>query len=127
MQNNPNMSNMGWESGAAAAGAPAGAMTPGHHSMGAPTPYRSEIDEVRILAMVTLFTPLVMAWIMVSWMKQTTKCKYFPFPFKEEEYANPASVKSNQAEEEMKEDETIEEFEDRVLNKRAAHLNTILK
>ena len=47
MQNNPNMSNMGWESGAAAA--PAGAMTPGHHSMGAPTPYRSEIDEVRIL------------------------------------------------------------------------------
>ena len=59
-------------------------------------------------------------------MKQII-CKYFPFPFKEEEYQNPASVKSNQAEEEMKEDETIEEFEDRVLNKRAAHLNTILK
>ena len=27
----------------------------------------------------------------------------------------------------MQEGETIEEFEDRVLNKRAAHLNTILK
>merc|ERR1719458_1428013 len=87
-QNNPNMSNMGWESGAA--GAPAGAMTPGHQSMGGATPYRSEIDE-------------------------------------EEEYANPASVKSNAGEDEMKEDETVEEFEDRVLNKRAAHLNTILK
>lgn len=29
--------------------------------------------------------------------------------------------------EDMLEGETIEEFEDRVLNKRAAHLNTILK
>ena len=45
----------------------------------------------------------------------------------DEEYANPASVKSNQGEQEMQEGETIEEFEDRVLNKRAAHLNTILK
>ena len=45
-QNNPNMSNMGYGGD----GVPAGAMTPGHHSMGAPTPYRSEIDEVRILA-----------------------------------------------------------------------------
>ena len=39
------MSNMGYGGD----GVPAGAMTPGHHSMGAPTPYRSEIDEVRYL------------------------------------------------------------------------------
>ena len=49
------------------------------------------------------------------------------FNFQEEEYENPASVKSNHGEQEMQEGETIEEFEDRVLNKRAAHLNTILK
>lgn len=54
-----------------------------------------------------------------------------PTPYREDEeeedgYYNPASV-SNQKEEEMKEDETIEQFEDRVLNKRAAHLNTILR
>jgi hypothetical protein len=45
----------------------------------------------------------------------------------EEEYINPASVGGNEKEDEMQEDETIEQFEDRVLNKRAAHLNTILK
>ena len=49
------------------------------------------------------------------------------FNFQDEEYENPASVKSNHGEQEMQEGETIEEFEDRVLNKRAAHLNTILK
>ena len=49
------------------------------------------------------------------------------FILKDEEYANPASVKSNHGEQEMQEGETVEEYEDRVLNKRAAHLNTILK
>ena len=49
------------------------------------------------------------------------------FNLKDEEYANPASVKSNHGEQEMQEGETVEEYEDRVLNKRAAHLNTILK
>ena len=45
------------------------------------------------------------------------------------DYPNPASMGPNvtNEEEEMKEDETIEQFEDRVLNKRAAHLNTVLK
>ncbi len=45
----------------------------------------------------------------------------------DEEYVNPASVGANKEGEEMLENETIEQFEDRVLNKRAAHLNTILK
>ena len=51
-----------------------------------------------------------------------------PTPYREEEfddYTGPGSVSNK--EDEMQEDETIEEFEDRVLNKRAAHLNTILK
>ena len=42
------MSNMGYGGD----GVPAGAMTPGHHSMGAPTPYRSEIDEVRYVTLL---------------------------------------------------------------------------
>ena len=52
-----------------------------------------------------------------------------PTPFREDEFdeddMGPGSVANK--EDEMQEDETIEEFEDRVLNKRAAHLNTILK
>ena len=45
------------------------------------------------------------------------------------DYPNPASLGPNvsKEEEEMKEDETIDEYEDRVLNKRAAHLSTVLK
>ena len=57
-----------------------------------------------------------------------------PTPYRDddeddEEYNNPASVgvAASKEEEEMREDETIEEYEDRVLNKRAAHLNTVLK
>eukprot|EP00095_Tigriopus_kingsejongensis_P008889 maker-scaffold566_size135349-snap-gene-0.33 protein:Tk08889 transcript:maker-scaffold566_size135349-snap-gene-0.33-mRNA-1 annotation:"hypothetical protein SINV_03308" len=52
-----------------------------------------------------------------------------PTPYRddEEDYFNPASVGTNKGDDEMQENETIEEFEDRVLNKRAAHLNTILK
>ena len=79
--NNPNMSNMGWDSQSH------GAPTPGPPSMGAPTPYRDDDDN----------------------------------------YYNPASIGANKEDEVMGEDETIEEYEDRVLNKRAAHLNTILK
>ena len=51
-----------------------------------------------------------------------------PTPYRDDEfedYDGPASVQNK--DEEMQENETIEEFEDRVLNKRAAHLNTILK
>ncbi len=89
-QNNPNMSNMGWEGDQQGGMQSAAPMTPAH-SMGAPTPYRSEVDE-------------------------------------DEDYQNPASVPGmTSKEEEMKEDETVEEYEDRVLNKRAAHLNTILR
>ena len=49
--------------------------------------------------------------------------------FRDDDYYNPHSVASIKAaeEEQMQEDETIEEFEDRVLNKRAGHLNKILQ
>jgi cohesin complex subunit SCC1 len=53
-----------------------------------------------------------------------------PTPYRDDdEYYNPNSVASMKAAEEdqMLEDETIEEFEDRVLNKRAGHLNKILQ
>jgi len=53
-----------------------------------------------------------------------------PTPYREDEdeedYVNPASM-ATAKEDEMQENETIEEFEDRVLNKRAAHLNTLLR
>ncbi len=54
-----------------------------------------------------------------------------PTPYRDDDedqegYYNPASV-GNPKEDEMKDDETIEQFEDRVLNKRAAHLNSILR
>ena len=54
---------------------------------------------------------------------------YFFFIFRDDDYYNPHSVASIKAaeEEQMQEDETIEEFEDRVLNKRAGHLNKILQ
>merc|ERR1719507_1298348 len=50
-------------------------------------------------------------------------------PYRDDDYYNPESVASIKAaeEEQMQEGETIEEFEDRVLNKRAGHLNTILQ
>ena len=49
--------------------------------------------------------------------------------FRDDDYYNPTSVASIKAaeEEQMQEGETIEEFEDRVLNKRAGHLNRILQ
>merc|ERR1719414_1192504 len=52
-----------------------------------------------------------------------------PTPYRDDDYYNPHSVASIRAaeEEQMQEDETIEEFEDRVLNKRAGHLNKILQ
>jgi cohesin complex subunit SCC1 len=110
----PHMANFGWEEGAASmAGAPTpgddlGAMSMGvpsigPPSMGAPTPYREDEDEEEE---------------------------------EEDEYnvshvSNDASRSDGHAppeeSEEMLEGETVEEFEDRVLNKRAAHLNTILK
>merc|ERR1739848_461990 len=52
-----------------------------------------------------------------------------PTPYREDDFYNPMSVASIKAaeEEQMQDGETIEEFEDRVLNKRAGHLNSILK
>lgn len=52
-----------------------------------------------------------------------------PTPYRDDDYYNPTSVASIKAaeEEQMQEGETIEEFEDRVLNKRAGHLNKILQ
>ena len=52
-----------------------------------------------------------------------------PTPYRDDDYYGPNSVASNRANEEdqMQEGETIEEFEDRVLNKRAGHLNKILE
>merc|ERR1712051_870743 len=52
-----------------------------------------------------------------------------PTPYREDDFYNPMSVASIKAaeEEQMQDGETIEEFEDRVLNKRAGHLNNILK
>ena len=49
--------------------------------------------------------------------------------FRDDDYYNPASMASIKAaeEEQMQEGETIEEFEDRVLNKRAGHLNHLLQ
>ncbi len=51
-----------------------------------------------------------------------------PTPYRDDDYYGPNSVASNRANEDdqMQEGETIEEFEDRVLNKRAGHLNKIL-
>ena len=48
---------------------------------------------------------------------------------REDDFYNPMSVASIKAaeEEQMEDGETIEEFEDRVLNKRAGHLNNLLK
>lgn len=56
-----------------------------------------------------------------------------PTPYRDDEYDtyNPASVGGTSAkgheEEQMLEGETLEEFEDRILNKRAGHLNKILR
>ncbi len=56
-----------------------------------------------------------------------------PTPYRDDdeddEYGGPQSVGTvaQNKEEEMREDETIDEYEDRVLNKRAAHLNEFLK
>ena len=49
--------------------------------------------------------------------------------YRDDDYYNPASMASIKAaeEEQMQEGETIEEFEDRVLNKRAGHLNNLLQ
>ena len=112
---NPHFDNVGWEESAASmAGAPTpgddlgpmsmGVPSIGPPSMGAPTPYREEDEE------------------------------------EEEEEENEYNVTNTSTDasrtdgqtnpeesEEMLEGETVEEFEDRVLNKRAAHLNTILK
>ncbi|CAB4067837.1 SCC1 [Lepeophtheirus salmonis] len=65
-----------------------GDVSPGVHSMGAPTPHHD--------------------------------------PPSDDEYCAPMSVGSHH-EEEMGEEETIEEYEDRVLNKRALQLSKILK
>ena len=56
------------------------------------------------------------------------QCILFLF-CREDNFYNPMSVASIKAaeEEQMQDGETIEEFEDRVLNKRAGHLNNILK
>jgi len=50
-------------------------------------------------------------------------------PYRDDDYYNPASMASIKAaeEEQMQDGETIEEFEDRVLNKRAGHLNHLLQ
>merc|ERR1719245_683922 len=52
-----------------------------------------------------------------------------PTPYREDDYYNPMSNANIQAaeEEQMQDGETIEEFEDRVLNKRAGHLNHLLQ
>ena len=49
--------------------------------------------------------------------------------YRDDDYYNPASMASIKAaeEEQMQDGETIEEFEDRVLNKRAGHLNHLLQ
>lgn len=111
---NPHMDNLGWEDAAASmAGAPTpgddlgpmsmGVPSIGPPSMGGQTPYHGEDDEEEE---------------------------------EEDEYnvtntSTDASRTDGQGQpeesEEMLEGETVEEFEDRVLNKRAAHLNTILK
>ncbi len=106
--NNPNMSNMGWDESAGNPTTPGGPA-----SMGVPTPYR-----------------FVKAWCKLLSIAFDTPC-FLNIYFRDddEEYPNPASVgvTGNKEDEEMREDETIEEFEDRVLNKRAAHLNIVLR
>ena len=51
------------------------------------------------------------------------------FCCRDDDYYNPNSVASIKAaeEEQMQEGETIEEYEDRVLNKRAGYLNQVLR
>ena len=62
------------------------------------------------------------------WHPTSNQSIYFLF-YREDDFYNPMSVASIKAaeEEQMQDGETIEEFEDRVLNKRAGHLNNILK
>ena len=106
--NNPNMSNMGWDESAGNPTTPGGPA-----SMGAPTPYRFAKSYIRKFLEDA----------------QTVYVPNFRDEDEDDEYPNPASVgvTGNKEDEQMREDETIEEFEDRVLNKRAAHLNTVLR
>jgi hypothetical protein len=113
---NPHMANLGWEESAASmVGAPTpgddlgpmsmGVPSIGPPSMGAPTPYREEEEEEEEEDEYN-----------VSTLSNTSH----------NATQSGAEVQPEESEE-MLEGETVEEFEDRVLNKRAAHLNTILK
>ena len=112
----PHMANLGWEDNAASmAGAPTpgddlgpmsmGVPSVGPPSMGAPTPYREddedEEEENEYNVTPTTIVPLDSSLVT----------------------GEPVPVETD----EMLEGETVDEYEDRVLNKRAAHLNTILK
>ena len=107
-QTNPNneMTNFGYTG--------EGAPTPGAVSMGGATPYRY----IKALFICTLISRIFLfsAFIFI----------YF---YRDDDYYNPASMASIKAaeEEQMQDGETIEEFEDRVLNKRAGHLNHLLQ
>ena len=113
---NPQMDNLGWEGNVASmAGAPTpgddlgpmsmGVPSIGPPSMGAPTPYREDEEEEEEEDEYN-----------VSTLSNTSH-----------NAALSGGEVQPEESEEMLEGETVEEFEDRVLNKRAAHLNTILK
>ena len=72
--------------------------------------------------------PLLISRKFLMFTYLTQKLIFF-FIFRDDDYYNPASMASIKAaeEEQMQEGETIEEFEDRVLNKRAGHLNHLLQ
>jgi cohesin complex subunit SCC1 len=113
---NPHMANLGWEDNAASmAGAPTpgddlgpmsmGVPSVGPPSMGAPTPYREDEDEEE-----------------EENEYNVTPTAHVPLDSSQA----PGQVLPEESDE-MLEGETVDEYEDRVLNKRAAHLNTILK
>jgi hypothetical protein len=109
-EGHPHMANLGWEESAPSmAGAPTpgddlgpmsmGVPSIGPPSMGAPTPYREEEEEED-------------EYNVVNTSADASRT---------DGQVNPEESS------EMLEGETTEEFEERVLNKRASHLNTILK
>lgn len=115
---NPHMANLGWEGAASMAGGGA-APTPGDDlgpmsmgvpsigppSMGAPTPYREDEEDEE---------------------EEENEFNVTPVTATTQDPSHSGQVLPEESDE-MLEGETVEEFEDRVLNKRAAHLNTILK
>ena len=92
------------------------------------------------VTLIYMISRLFLAWTFKNFLAHTMQNKellvyseftnfYFYVFYRDDDYYNPASMASIKAaeEEQMQDGETIEEFEDRVLNKRAGHLNHLLQ